>query len=59
MNANDKKKPDKRKWLKCHACKARKETTSIREDPYSAEINDDHREFPICDDCWQESCDGI
>lgn len=59
MNADDPKKTDKRKWLKCHGCKDRKETAVIREDTYHSEINDDHSLFPICDECYERSCDEI
>lgn len=52
-------KTDRRKWLKCSGCETKKESTRDREDPYASEINDDHRLFPICDDCYEDSCLSI
>jgi hypothetical protein len=32
---------------------------AFREDPYNSEINGNHTEMWLCDDCYSESCDDI
>lgn len=44
---------------KCSLCNQRDETVSLREDPYQADINDDHTKILICDKCELMRIDDI
>lgn len=42
------KKPQK---LKCNSCGKYKESTAWRENPFRAEVNNDHSKTWLCDEC--------
>jgi hypothetical protein len=47
------------KCIKCGCSNTKENPVTFGEDPFAAEINDDHTEVWECDDCRRESADDI
>ena len=43
----------------CESCGKKGEDVDYCEDPFAAEIHDDHTQVWLCEKCWQNAADDI